>query len=62
MLGNAQWDEPTQAAIAAIIEEYQKQNQDKKLSFECAGYSQSERVKKVTGSSVSYAAGVNFIM
>jgi AmmeMemoRadiSam system protein B len=48
--------------VLSIIEEYQKQNQDKKLSFECAGYSQSERVKKVTGSSVSYAAGVNFIM
>ena len=26
MLGNAQWDEPTQAAIAAIIEEYQNNN------------------------------------
>jgi AmmeMemoRadiSam system protein B len=48
--------------VLSIIEEYQKQNQDKKLSFECAGYSQSERVKKITGSSVSYAAGVNFIM
>jgi len=48
--------------VLSIIQNYQNEFNDKKLSFECAGYSQSERVKNITGSSVSYAAGVNFIM
>ncbi len=47
--------------ILSIIEEYQKKHQDKKITFETAGYSQSEKVKSMNGSSVSYAAGVNFI-
>ena len=49
------------SSVLTIIENYQKNNNKKKVSFECAGYSQSERVKSFNGSSVSYAAGVNFI-
>ena len=48
--------------ILSIIEEYQKKHQDKKITFDTAGYSQSEKVKSMNGSSVSYAAGVNFIV
>ena len=48
--------------VLSIIEEYQKRHQDKKISFDTAGYSQSEKVKSMNGSSVSYAAGVNFII
>ena len=48
--------------VLSIIQNYQNQFTDKKLSFECAGYAQSDRVKNITGSSVSYAAGVNLIM
>ena len=48
--------------ILSIIEDYQKKHQDKKISFDTAGYSQSEKVKSMNGSSVSYAAGVNFII
>ena len=48
--------------ILSIIEEYQKKHQDKKLSFESAGYAQSSKVKSMNDSSVSYAAGVNFII
>ena len=48
--------------ILSIIEEYKKKHQDKKISFETAGYSQSSKVKSMNDSSVSYAAGVNFII
>ena len=47
--------------ILSIIEEYQKKHQNKKITFDTAGYSQSEKVTSMNGSSVSYAAGVNFI-
>ena len=47
--------------ILSIIEEYQKKHQNKKITFDTAGYAQSEKVKSMNGSSVSYAAGVNFI-
>ena len=47
--------------VLSIIEEYKKKHQDKKISFETAGYSQSEKAKSMNDSSVSYAAGVNFI-
>ena len=48
--------------VLSIIEEYQKNHKDKKISFDTAGYSQSEKVKSMNDSSVSYAAGVNFII
>ena len=47
--------------ILSIIEEYQKNHQDKKISFDKAGYAQSDKVMNMNGRSVSYAAGVNFI-
>ena len=47
--------------VLSIIEEYKKKHQDKKISFETAGYSQSEQAKSMNDSSVSYAAEVNFI-
>ena len=48
--------------VLSIIEEYQKKHQDKKISFDTAGYAQSSKVTSKNDSSVSYAAGVNFIM
>lgn len=48
--------------MLSIIEEYRKKHQDKKISFDTAGYSQSEKVKSMNERSVSYAAGVNFIV
>ena len=48
--------------VLSIIEEYQKNHQNKKISFDTAGYSQSEKCKSMNDSSVSYAAGVNFIL
>ena len=48
--------------ILSIIEEYQKKHKDKKISFDKAGYAQSDRVMNMNGRSVSYAAGVNFIL
>ena len=47
--------------ILSIIEEYQKKHQNKKITFDTAGYAQSGKVKSMNDSSVSYAAGVNFI-
>ena len=47
--------------LLSIIEEYKKNHKEKKLSFETAGYAQSGKVKSLNDSSVSYAAGVNFI-
>ena len=47
--------------ILSIIEEYQKKHQNKKISFDKAGYAQSDKVMNMNGRSVSYAAGVNFI-
>ena len=48
--------------VLSIIEEYKKKHQDKKISFDTAGYAQSSKAKSFNDSSVSYAAGVNFIM
>ena len=48
--------------VLSIIEEYKKNHHDKKISFDTAGYSQSEKAKSMNDSSVSYAAGVNFIL
>ena len=48
--------------VLSIIEEYKKNHKDKKISFNTAGYSQSEKVKSMNGSSVSYADGFNFII
>ena len=48
--------------VLSIIEEYQKKHKDKKISFDTAGYAQSSKVKSINDSSVSYAAGVNFII
>ena len=48
--------------VLSIIEEYQKNHKDKKISFDTAGYAQSTKVKSFNDSSVSYAAGVNFIV
>ena len=48
--------------VLSIIEEYKKNHQNKKISFDTAGYSQSEKSKTMNDSSVSYAAGVNFIL
>ena len=47
--------------ILSIIEQYQNNHKDKKISFDTAGYAQSSKVTSMTGSAVSYAAGVNFI-
>ena len=47
--------------ILSIIEEYQRKHKDKKISFDKAGYAQSDKVMNMNGRSVSYAAGVNFI-
>lgn len=48
--------------VLFVIDEYQKKNKGKSVSFECAGYSQSDQVTSMNGSSVSYAAGINFII
>ena len=48
--------------VLSIIEKYKKNHVDKKLSFDTVGYSQSNKVKSMYETSVSYAAGVNFIM
>ena len=48
--------------VLSIIEKYKKNHGDKKISFDTVGYSQSNKVKSIYDSSVSYAAGVNFIM
>ena len=48
--------------ILSLIEEYQKNHQDKKITFETAGYAQSGKIRNINyDSAVSYAAGVNFI-
>lgn len=47
--------------VLSIIEEYKRNHQDKKISFDTAGYSQSDKAFSMNDSSVSYAAGVNFI-
>ena len=48
--------------VLSIIEKFKKNHGDKKLSFDTVGYSQSSKAQSMTDSSVSYAAGVNFIM
>ena len=49
--------------ILSLIEEYQKNHQDKKITFDTAGYAQSGKIKNINyDSAVSYAAGVNFIL
>ena len=48
--------------MLSIIEEYKRKHGDKKISFDTAGYDQSSKVKSMNQSSVSYAAGVNFII
>ena len=48
--------------VLSIIEKYKKNHADKKISFDTVGYSQSNHVKSKYETSVSYAAGVNFIM
>ena len=49
--------------ILSLIEEYQKNHQDKKITFDTAGYAQSGKIKNIDyDSAVSYAAGVNFIL
>ncbi len=48
--------------VLSIIENYKKGHKDKKISFDAVGYSQSNQVKSMYETSVSYAAGVNFIM
>ena len=48
--------------VLSIIEEYKKNHGDKKISFDTVGYSQSNKAKSMYDSSVSYAAGVNFII
>lgn len=45
----------------SIIEKYKQNHQDKKISFDTAGYTQSNQVKSMSETSVSYAAGVNFV-
>jgi hypothetical protein len=44
-----------------MIEKYKQMYEDKNIHFDCAGYTQSEKVKNRNGSSVSYAAAVNYI-
>ena len=48
--------------ILSIIEQYQQNHKDKKISFDTAGYAQSSKVISMNDSAVSYAAGVNFII
>ena len=48
--------------VLSIIENYKKNHGDKKVSFDTVGYAQSCKVKSFDERSVSYAAGVNFIM
>ena len=45
----------------AIIELYKKNHQNEKVEFIKAGYAQSNKVKSVYETSVSYAAAVNYI-
>ena len=45
----------------AIIELYKKNHQNEKVEFIKAGYTQSNKVKSVYETSVSYAAAVNYI-
>jgi len=48
--------------ILSIIEEYQKKHQNKKIILDKEGYAQSDKVMNMSGRSVSYAAGVKFIL
>ena len=48
--------------VLSTIENYKKNHKDKKLSFDSVGYTQSNKAKSKYDSSVSYAAGVNFIL
>ena len=48
--------------VLSIIEKYKSKHTDKKISFDTVGYSQSNKAKSMHDSSVSYAAGVNFII
>ena len=47
--------------VLCLIEKFKSKNTSKKISFSCAGYAQSSKVTDMSDSSVSYAAGVNFI-
>lgn len=47
--------------VLCMIEKYKQMYEDKNIHFDCAGYTQSEKVKNRNGSSVSYAAAVNYI-
>ena len=44
------------------IEYTNQKHKDKKITFDKAGYTQSDHVMDLNGRSVSYAAGVNFIL
>ena len=48
--------------MLSLIEQYKKNHNDKKITFDTAGYAQSGKIKNKYGNFVSYAAGVNFIM
>ena len=48
--------------VLSIIESYKRNNTDKNVSFDTLGYAQSSKVTSMKESSVSYAAGANFIM
>ena len=45
----------------AVIEQYKKHHNEKNVSFDTVGYSQSNKVKKPSETSVSYASVVNYI-
>ena len=45
----------------SVIEQYKKHHKEKNVSFDTVGYSQSNKVKKPSETSVSYAAVVNYI-
>ena len=47
--------------VLTMIEKYRALHKDKKVTFDTVGYAQSNKVSSKQETSVSYAAGVNFI-
>ena len=49
------------SVLLCMIEQYKEEFKEKEVMFDCAGYTQSNKVKDMEGSSVSYAAAVNYV-
>ena len=49
------------SVILSIVEKYKNNHKEKNVEFIKAGYAQSNKVKSIYDTSVSYAAAVNYI-